>query len=63
MSTEGTAGTWPTPEAFNALPQSTRTKVYSDFGDEGKMAWKAHEEPPKVGAKKSEPLRYDELTT
>lgn len=39
---------WPSPEAFNALSQSSRTKVYCDYGDEGKMTWKPHNEPPKV---------------
>lgn len=43
-----TSESWPSPEAFNALPQSTRTKVYCDYGDVGKMAWKPHDEPPKV---------------
>ena len=39
---------WPNPEAFNALPLSTRTKLYCDYGDEGKMIWKAHADPPRV---------------
>lgn len=39
---------WPTPAAFNALSHSSRSKVYCDFGDAGKMAWKPHDEPPKV---------------
>lgn len=47
-STEGQQG-WPSVEAFNALSQSTRTKVYSDYGDQGKITWMPHEEPPKVG--------------
>lgn len=47
-STEGQQG-WPSVEAFNALSQSTRTKVYSDYGDQGKITWMPHEDPPKVG--------------
>lgn len=43
-------GTWPSPQAFNALPVSARSKAYCDYGDEGKMAWKPHEEPLKVGS-------------
>lgn len=43
-----TARAWPSPEAFNALSQSSRSKVYCDYGDEGKMDWKPHDEPPKV---------------
>lgn len=42
------AAHWPSPAAFNALPHSSRSKVYCDFGDAGKMTWKPHEEPPKV---------------
>ena len=48
MSSSSALGTWPNPQAFNALPLSARTKAYCDYGDEGKMAWKPHEEPPKV---------------
>lgn len=44
----GGAAAWPTPAAFNALSHSSRSKVYCDFGDAGKMTWKPHEEPPKV---------------
>ena len=43
-----TSSSWPNPAAFNALSQSSRTKVYCDYGDEGKMTWKPHDEPPKV---------------
>lgn len=39
---------WPSPEAFNALSVSSRSKAYCDYGDEGKMTWKPHDEPPKV---------------
>lgn len=48
MSSGSALGTWPSPEAFNTLPVSARSKAFCDFGDEGKMTWKPHEEPPKV---------------
>lgn len=48
MSASPTAKQWPTPGEFNALPLSSRTKIYSDYGDAGKMTWVPHEEPPKV---------------
>ncbi|CAN0015222.1 unnamed protein product [Ectocarpus sp. 6 AP-2014] len=41
------AAEWPHPAAFNALSHSSRSKIYCDYGDEGSMAWKPHEEPPK----------------
>lgn len=47
MSASPTAKQWPTPGEFNALPLSSRTKIYSDYGDAGKMTWVPHEEPPK----------------
>lgn len=40
---------WPTPDEFNALPLSVRSKLYCDFGDAGKMTWVPHDEPVKVG--------------
>eukprot|EP00903_Cladosiphon_okamuranus_P021466 g19734.t1 len=47
MSTSSSLPAWPSPESFNALSQSSRTKVYCDYGEEGKMFWKPHNEPPK----------------
>ncbi|CAN0189804.1 unnamed protein product [Ectocarpus sp. 8 AP-2014] len=41
------AAEWPNPAAFNALSHSSRSKIYCDYGDEGGMTWKPHEEPPK----------------
>lgn len=49
MSSNSALGAWPSPQAFNALPVSSRSKAYCDYGDEGKMTWKPHEEPLKVG--------------
>lgn len=48
MSTSSSLPAWPSPAAFNTLSQSSRTKVYCDYGDEGKMTWEPHDEPPKV---------------
>lgn len=42
------AAEWPSPAAFNALSHSSRSKIYCDYGDEGSMNWKPHEDPPKV---------------
>ncbi|CAM9981336.1 unnamed protein product, partial [Choristocarpus tenellus] len=41
------SGSWPSASEFNALPLSTRTKLYCDHGDAGTMTWEENTEEPK----------------